>query len=435
VDLPTYTWNHSTSHWAEPRVSKTYSGRSHPRSDLLGVLVGNSNPLEPQWRNLIRPAEIPWVRDHQVQENVVYPAAGFIVMAIEAEYQRATERAVEVEGYKIRDFNIGQALVIPESSGEVEIMFSLRPYNESLRSPSDLWDEFCVFSVTGDNTWTEHCRGLISVQKHSKPSEVDGARHTDEENASHSRTIAEADASCLATVDTKALYESLKAIGLDYGPMFANMTHARASPNQCIATITAPDTGAGMPFKFQYPFLLHPATLDSCLHAMFPAIEAAQGPLQNPLIPTFIAELFVSQKIVNEPGHNLAVYAKSKKKDFRQTTGDLIIVDEGKEHPTPVMTLNGLVCINMARDSGEEADQNGEKLVYKVHWEPEIDLLSAEQILDFAKVEPPPEEVNEVRAVEKAAYFCMERALRLVPSDEIPNMHDHHKRLYECMNH
>ena len=74
----------------------------------------------------------------------------------------------------MREVSIGEALVIPEQSGEFETVITLKPYLESNRSPSVVWDELCVFSVTEDERWTEHCRGLVGVQKISSLNEVNG---------------------------------------------------------------------------------------------------------------------------------------------------------------------------------------------------------------------------------------------------------------------
>jgi acyl transferase domain-containing protein len=70
VKLPSYPWNHSTKYWAEPRVPIDYRLRKWPRHDLLGAPVKFSNALEPRWRNWIRLAELPWLRDHRVQSLV-----------------------------------------------------------------------------------------------------------------------------------------------------------------------------------------------------------------------------------------------------------------------------------------------------------------------------------------------------------------------------
>lgn len=67
-------------------------------------------------------SEIPWVYDHKIQSNIVYPTAGYITMAIEAAYQRAVQRSVaNITGYRLREVVIGSALVIPENPGEVEV--------------------------------------------------------------------------------------------------------------------------------------------------------------------------------------------------------------------------------------------------------------------------------------------------------------------------
>lgn len=46
--------------------------------------MNDTNPLEPRWRNFLRLSEQPWIRQHVVQGSVVYPAAGYLAMAIEA---------------------------------------------------------------------------------------------------------------------------------------------------------------------------------------------------------------------------------------------------------------------------------------------------------------------------------------------------------------
>jgi acyl transferase domain-containing protein len=182
VDLPRYPFNHSVSYWAESRESIQYRLRKWPRHDLLGAPVRMPNSLEPRWRNWIRTSELPWVRDHKVQGLVIYPAAGYLAMAIEAAYQKATSaNTAAVTGYELREITIGQAMIIPEESGEVESMLSLRPYADSSRTTSEIWDEFRISSAGDDGTWTEHCRGLISVKLKQPSSEVHNSVKEDED--------------------------------------------------------------------------------------------------------------------------------------------------------------------------------------------------------------------------------------------------------------
>ena len=66
TDLPEYSFNHSRRHWLESRTSKGYRFRKSGRLDLLGTPSSDWNPLDAQWRNVIRLNECPWIEDHKV---------------------------------------------------------------------------------------------------------------------------------------------------------------------------------------------------------------------------------------------------------------------------------------------------------------------------------------------------------------------------------
>ena len=434
VDLPPYAWNHSKSYWAESRLSKVYRHQSHPRNDLLGIKDGNSNALEPRWRNVIRTSEIPWVKDHKIQSNIVYPAAGYIAMAIEATHQRATEMSVIIKGYSLRNIVIRQALVVPEQSGEVETMLTLRPYNESARASSDTWQEFCVFSVTEDNHWTEHCRGLISLQQESSLNEVDGDIQGRAAQASNAKIISEAEAKCDITLDVKEFYRSLQALGLDYGPTFANMTSARAT-NQCsIGEITISDTASVMPMNFQYPFVLHPSTLDSIFHPLFAAVAGIAGSIEDPMVPIFIENISVSKNICTDAGHRLTVYTSTEDIDPRHIKASMLVVNSGQDCYEPVVDVNGLTCMTLARDTLETSGIDSKKMAYNYQWKADVDLLKYHDVANVcAELSSPPEERSEAWAMEQACFYLYQQALDATPASLVPAMHPHHKKLWTRM--
>jgi acyl transferase domain-containing protein len=92
TDLPPYAWKHAEKYWYESRISKNHREKIYRRHDLLGSLTNNYNSLEPTWRNILDIEQVPWLRDHRVQANSVFPLAGYLVMAIEAAHQRAELR-------------------------------------------------------------------------------------------------------------------------------------------------------------------------------------------------------------------------------------------------------------------------------------------------------------------------------------------------------
>jgi acyl transferase domain-containing protein len=66
ADMPEYSFNHTQTYWHESRLSKDSRFRRTGRIDLLGTPSQDWNPLEAQWRNIIRVSELPWIEDHQV---------------------------------------------------------------------------------------------------------------------------------------------------------------------------------------------------------------------------------------------------------------------------------------------------------------------------------------------------------------------------------
>ena len=444
VDLPPYTWDHSTSYWAESKESHEFGTKPYDRSDFLGVSVRNANTTEPRWRNVVRPSEIPWVHDHKIQSKIVYPAAGFLAMAIEAAHQQATARNVNIKGYNLREVTIGHALVIHQDSDEVETMLSLRPYSESVRVSSDVWDEFCIYSSTDGATWTEHCRGLISVHKHVAVTEVDGGRQAREERERYPQLISDYEAKCTSEIEIKEFYQSLEKLGLSFGPTFANMRKALASSESCVAEIIVPDTAAIMPANFEYPFIVHPATLDSCIHAIFAIDDSHKRLDQGTPLPTFVEEVYVSHNIEKTPNHIFTVYAKGEKKDlgqvaskdFRGREHTLVCFDQGQTAFEPAIIINGLALTSLTRgDAAETEQEQEEKLYHQTIWDVDPDFLSSDQIIELSSSFRLPQAVDDQgRMIEQVAFYLIERALSTVSAAEIIDMEPHHQKLYAALS-
>lgn len=361
-------------------------------------------------------------------------------MAIEAAYQRASTRGINIEGYNFREISIGHALVIPQTSGEIETMISLKPYNESIQVVSEIWDEFCVSSSSNGTSWTTHCRGLISVQKHAEPTEVDGGRDELEEREEYMQMIKMCDKECTTDHDIENVYKALKELGLNFGPTFTNIKNARSSLDRCVATVSVPDTAEVMPARYQYPFILHPATLDGFIHSVFP-ISINQNLDQGTPVPTFIREMFVSQNIANSPGSQFDVYAKMDKTDLgnssnqgsQHSRNSLVVFDKEKKILKPAVKIKGLRFSSLHRDS-DRLDGNAQKLAHQIYWRPDPDFLSQNQIVKLTEAfRLPPKINNQAEMIQQAAFYYAEQALNEVPVADVPNMAPHHQRLYTTM--
>lgn len=69
-DLPSYHWTYRELLWKEPRASVELRHRENVRHELLGSETTAANGIERCWRNILKPAEVPWLDDHRVSETM-----------------------------------------------------------------------------------------------------------------------------------------------------------------------------------------------------------------------------------------------------------------------------------------------------------------------------------------------------------------------------
>lgn len=60
-DLPSYQWDHSIPLWYESRTSHNQRFRRFPRHDILGSRYLEDSPMNPSWRSLLNPDDVPWL--------------------------------------------------------------------------------------------------------------------------------------------------------------------------------------------------------------------------------------------------------------------------------------------------------------------------------------------------------------------------------------
>ena len=373
-DYPPYAWDHST-YWHESRFSKQFLHRQYPRHSLLGVLSPDNNPLEPRWRNYIRVADIPWVSGHALQGNILYPASGFICMAIEAARQQArmtngTERNCL---FVLREVNITRALLIPNDSQGVETVFSLRPYPQSARSSSAIWNEFRVFSVSSSGDWGEHCRGIMSVQPHVSVDEVEGNRENEASGEIARRKFAAAHQDCTTNIDPSTFYEHLKSISMNYDGPFRGLEKISTAPMESLCRFKIPDVQAKMPAAFDQPHCLHPATLDLCIQTILPALRAV-GKLNAPTVLNYVKELTVVSDVESSPGTEFETNLTAKQITSSRFMADINVQEASEMKPPLKITGKGLVYTSVptGSDDAEDTLGDGHKLCHRLEWMPDV---------------------------------------------------------------
>ncbi|KAK7415996.1 hypothetical protein QQZ08_012149 [Neonectria magnoliae] len=303
-DLPSYCWDHDKILFKESRLSKAYRTRENPIHELLGSSVVNGqNNQEVRWRQIMRVDEMDWLRGHVFQGQLLFPAAGYVAMALEAGV-RLTDRQVKM--VELRDMQINKAITLDEDSSGTEVVFTIRVTD---RKPNRISAEYSCYS--GD---------------------VDASTGQDvsESNNFHGRLVLElgdpaADALPgrvepilpMNELATKHLYTATREIGLDYtGDFVVESVKRRLDA----ATVTVKRHS-------NKNLRVHPATLDATFHALFAAFSSpGDGRLWCPYLPTSIGHIRVNMMAcphASDPEHLLVADCTLTQADAKAIRGDI----------------------------------------------------------------------------------------------------------------
>lgn len=353
--LPPYPWDHTgPSFWHESRVSRAYRFRKFPRHCLLGLRSLDSSDSQPAWRNRLEVEDLPWLSDHQVRGNIIFPFSGYVAIAGEATRQFAS--LPRGSGYRLRNIVVNKALVLKESQ-PVEIMTLMRS-KRLTESEKSMWFEFQIQSYDG-TTWTEHCSGDAIAQWTTN-------NHIDHNLKSGPLPLQR-------PVSSRGFYQSMARNGFHYGPEFALLDNITASATEQLAQASLID-------RYDHcsaPFSFHPAELDNCLHLIFVAATQGLNRCLNQLyLPTRIAELTVHRAATDRMTAKAAVPAG----DLNQCR-----IDCATANGEQILSLHGLQLTALDEDEsiGQSANMHG---LAHLTWHPSIDFENASRFLKAPSV-------------------------------------------------
>ncbi|KAL7621657.1 hypothetical protein AAE478_008984 [Parahypoxylon ruwenzoriense] len=432
VDMPPFSWNHSLKYWSESHTAKAHRFRQHPRKDLFGSETLEGIQREPRYRNILKIGEVPWVQYHKVQGTILYPAAGMMIMVIEAMYQKA-DRNQEIEGYELRDVTIGKAIVIPNDEDGVETMLTVKPSRSWSRADAPVWQEFHLYSRK--EAWELNCSGLIRIRYKAAKNPV----FADEEQtltAKYARQYRLICDNCSRHQNPRQFYGNLDSIGLHYGPVFQGLASIKKGDYQSVCTIKIPDTRATMPHKFEYPHVIHPATLDSVIQMALPSCSSIDEDLVTAMVPTGIGRLYVSADMPTEPGVLLPGYSCGVDTESGDKEGTIVLGNE--KWDTPLVIFEGIKSAKLAASISDNAaaELNIRKLTSIFHWQQDISMLESSQIKSLCV-----ERVGDLGQVDRkvleeleiACLIYIKRVMKACPPEEAETFAWNFKLYWEYM--
>lgn len=425
TDLPSYPWNHQVRHWVEPRLNRALRERSQPPHDLLGSLIEGSNPISPSWRHVLRISESPWTRDHAIQSNIVYPAAGYICLAIEAARQHSTTDSTnetkEISGYRLRDVDFLQAFMIPDGSDGIEIQTTIRPANARDIAARG-WHHFEVWTVTIDNRWTQHAKGLISVE--FEGASPDNPRAVIEDKQGYTRRVIPAD-----------LFTNLKILGISHGPIFQNMKSIvqSGSENRSVVTIAVPDTS--VPKDLPRDNVLHPVTLDSIITAPYSALPGVASRESAAKVPRSVESLWVSSKISHSPGHLFKAQSTLIRNDSSGMAADVVVSDYSSGEP--ILEMKSFSYQSLGRNLSLEQREPWENEFYsKITWSLDISAASPATLALVKKqltYRIDSSDVDSTRDIWRVCVYLLQEVLLALDQRDVDHMPTYHAEYYSWM--
>jgi acyl transferase domain-containing protein/NADPH:quinone reductase-like Zn-dependent oxidoreductase len=416
TDLPKYAWNHQFRHWYEPRMNRAHRMLSEGPHDLLGSLVTGTNRMNPSWRHVVKPSSMPWITDHMLQGTIVYPGAGFICMALEGIIQAQQNNQKNITGYRLRDIDMLAALVIPEGENGVEVQLSLKPCGDKVIDARG-WKEFQVFSVTQEDQWNEHCRGLVCIEYDVKS--VPNAPVAVREKSEYRTRVSPSD-----------VYDSMHRVGIQHGPIFRNLKAVQARPQGSLATIQTADTAYMMPYQVEHLHVIHPTTLDTVFQAIYAALPAAGAQLPSTQVPRSIKSLWVSADIKRGSSATFNAFSEVHDNDKQGFRAAVTVID-GEEEEL-VITIEDFLFQSIGDALSKRGPCENDKLLTS-KWVPCLTTMTPEVLKQHLACEPNPTEVQALTDTKLVCSWFLEDALAAMTPEEICSIQSHFKLYYAWM--
>ncbi|KAK1979840.1 KR domain-containing protein [Colletotrichum cereale] len=379
-DLPAYPWQHDHSLLFSSRISDAWRFRKFAKHEVLGVRVAESSENEPVFRNVLALGHVPWLRDHNIRGDVVFPCAGYVGMAGEAVRQLCGGGAFA--GFAMRNVVIDTAMVLAENKS-TEIVTSLRRerLTDSLDGP---WWDFTITSHNG-SAWSKHCSGQV------RSLEI------------NSRSAGGSASELPRTVGSVKWYQALRNVGANYGPYFQGLANVTCSPTDHRSSGTATHTAQDGSY---YP--VHPTKFDFFLQLFSVAAMKGVGHRLNKMnVPTFIEALEI---------YDCDSQIQMEVQATQTPRGLLCGGGEGfGDGGSVAFAVKGVKLSPLENDtSDEDGDPHAGARVF---WQPAVDFLRMPDL-----IKPHPEQEN-LRLAHDLALFCIKKALQSLEGVETAQPH------------
>ncbi|RAK89718.1 ketoacyl-synt-domain-containing protein [Aspergillus costaricaensis CBS 115574] len=406
--LPPYSWDHEKIYWHESRLSEQHRTRSNPPHDLLGVIVPTMFDDGKVFRNIIHLSEMPWLKGHRFQGEVVLPAAAYVSAALEAVTVEFKNR--EVGSVEIRNAIIHHAVRLEEDSAGVELVSAFDVVHDEDDSPRG------TIFVISFSCHTAAIRTGFPAKKvfSCELSVIIGHSWLDQSDEPGAMITP----SSMADVGIESVYSNLRLVGLEYADLFRCLASASRDMPYASASIIAPTSSS----------LLHTTILDACFQTTISAYSpSALSAFWSPFLPRSIGRIHANFQFLKQhacSGESLRINA-----NITDSSSASIHADVGLYHESTGRVLLHMEDVTLAPLSHRSADQD-KIMFWQETWRE--DTMSGSLIQPFPREGRREQERLELMDVmERLAYWFLRSLRNNISPDQVDTMPWHKKLLFE----
>ncbi len=333
LSLPAYAWDksrwwHESNDWREGRLGAGGKG-------LIDVRLPRATPT---WVARLDSRHMAYLKDHKVENLVVFPAAAFVDIVLEAGVQFFERRPFVVE-----DFEIRKPLIVPESTAGMIL--------EMIYEPNDR--TFTIQSrFENAASWSVHVVG--SMRSERTDSAFATSRYED------------TTAPGLSPVEVEGFYGYMSDMGLRYGEEFRAVRELAASGGKSSGLVSLSQNAAKR--AAEYP--LHPVLFDGALQTFSAGAKTVEDRTARLKLPVRFAKILY----LRTPGASIRVNSAVQHCNEEYLEGSIGIYDDDGQ---PCVQVDGFRAVSMAAVRRSGSSSGGRDLLYHVDWERKPASLSA----------------------------------------------------------
>lgn len=316
VTLPTYPFQRER-YWFAPNVIQTkIANRSEQVHPLLGRPLPATDPATTQtlFESCINKS-LSYLVDHRVLGKPVFPAAGYIEIAVAAGQWVLGTPPV------LRNFAVHRPLVLSTDSATLlRTIVDLGPAGDYSFKILGRGAEDNAGGTSAD--WTLHAQGVFTRDSGESPA---------------ARDLPSLKQAITTSQDTETYYESVRRRGLEYGPSFQTVRELRSQDHESLGLVAISKDLSSQAERY----FVHPTLLDGAFQILGATLEASQ---EGAYLPVGFDTLRSLKKVHGQHWAHVALRTPAQD-GARVIVADVTVYDgEGQ----PAVIVSGLRLVHTA---------------------------------------------------------------------------------------